>query len=111
MWKMFRQFNLLGKVTNVANDNNSLQSFSLLQNYPNPFNPSTLIRYALPSSAHVKLTIHDILGREIATLVNEEQSAGWKEIQWNAQNFASGMYLVRMSANNFTQAKKILLMK
>lgn len=87
------------------------QSYLLAQNFPNPFNPSTTIRYALPSSAHVKLTIHDILGREIATLVNDEQSAGWKEVRWNVSGFASGMYLVRMNVNNFTETMKILLMR
>ena len=100
--------------------------FSLEQNFPNPFNPTTTIRYALPSSAHVKLTVHDILGREIATLVNEEQSAGWKEVRWDGSNFASGIYLVRMftpltsqvvdhpfgrKSGSFTETKKILLMK
>ncbi|MFA6455414.1 MAG: T9SS type A sorting domain-containing protein [Bacteroidota bacterium] len=87
------------------------EKYSLSQNYPNPFNPSTTIRYSLQSSATVKLAVYDLLGREIATLVNEEQSVGWKEVQWNASNFASGMYLVRMSTNNFVGAKKILLMK
>jgi hypothetical protein len=86
-------------------------TFLLEQNFPNPFNPSTTIRYALPSSAHVRLTVHDILGREIATLVNEEQSAGWNELQWNAAGFVSGMYLVRMTAGEFVQTKKILLLK
>ncbi|MFA5831877.1 MAG: T9SS type A sorting domain-containing protein [Bacteroidota bacterium] len=85
--------------------------FALSQNYPNPFNPSTMISYQLPITSKVNLKIFDLLGREIASLVNEEQSAGWKEVQWNATNFASGMYLVRMTAGNFTEAKKILLMK
>ncbi|MFA6455417.1 MAG: YCF48-related protein [Bacteroidota bacterium] len=85
--------------------------YSLAQNYPNPFNPTTTIRYAIPTFANVKLVVYDLLGREITTLVNEEQSAGWKEVQWNASAFASGIYLVRMSANNFVQTKKVLLTK
>jgi len=88
-----------------------LTEFALQQNYPNPFNPTTTIRYALPSSAHVKLTIHDILGREIATLVNEEQSAGWKEVQWNASVYASGMYFYQLRSEGFNQTKKLMLMK
>jgi polyhydroxybutyrate depolymerase len=111
MWKMFRQYNLLGKITRVTSKNNYSESFSLYQNYPNPFNPSTTIRYALPSSAHVKLTVHDILGREVATLVNEEQYTGWKEVMLNASGFASGIYLVRMTAGSFVETKKIFLMK
>jgi len=112
--------------------------FTLAQNYPNPFNPTTTIRYSLspnPSpigrgdglpagqaGVRVKLTIHDILGREIATLVNEEQSAGWKEVQWNARlrsanfggqatNVASGIYFYRLQAGNFVETKKMLMLK
>jgi hypothetical protein len=83
----------------------------LLQNYPNPFNPSTTIRYALPSSAHVRLTVYDMLGREVEKLINEEQSAGWKEVQWNASGCASGIYLVRINTGTFCETRKILLMK
>jgi DNA-binding beta-propeller fold protein YncE len=87
------------------------KTFSLSQNYPNPFNPTTTIRYALPSSANVKLVVYDLLGREIATLVNEEQSAGWKEVQWNATGFASGMYFYRLNAGGFVEVKKMLVVK
>ncbi|MFA6455416.1 MAG: SBBP repeat-containing protein [Bacteroidota bacterium] len=86
-------------------------SFALKQNYPNPFNPSTTIRYAIPTFANVKLVIYDLLGREIATLVNEEQSAGWKEVRWNASNFASGMYFYQLRSEGFNQTKKLMLMK
>ncbi|MFA6457649.1 MAG: T9SS type A sorting domain-containing protein [Bacteroidota bacterium] len=95
-----------------------------LHNFPNPFNPSTTIRYSLPSSSHVKLTVHDILGREIATLVNEEQSAGWKEVQWNARHastgsasggqakdVSSGIYFYRLTAGSFIETKKMLLVR
>ncbi|MCX6135926.1 MAG: T9SS type A sorting domain-containing protein, partial [Ignavibacteriales bacterium] len=85
--------------------------FQLRQNYPNPFNPATMIRYALPSFAHVSLTIHDMLGREIAVLVNGEQPAGWKEEQWNAANVASGMYLCRLQADEFVETKRLMLVK
>ena len=93
------------------------QTFSLSQNYPNPFNPTTVISYQLPVNSKVTLKIYDVLGREVATLVNEEQSAGWKEVQWNA-NAASGVYFFRIEAvsvnspaRNFVQARKMLLLR
>ncbi|MDP1677197.1 MAG: right-handed parallel beta-helix repeat-containing protein [Bacteroidota bacterium] len=86
-------------------------SFGLSQNYPNPFNPTTTIRYALPVSGNVKLAVYDLLGREIATLVNEEQSAGWKEVQWNALQVSSGIYFYKLSAGNFIDIKKMLVVK
>ncbi len=85
--------------------------FSLGQNYPNPFNPSTTIRYALPASSQVKLVVFDLLGREIATLVNEEQSSGWKEVIWNAGNISSGIYFYKLTAGTFVEMKKMSLMK
>ncbi|MFA5832202.1 MAG: TIM-barrel domain-containing protein [Bacteroidota bacterium] len=87
------------------------ENFQLEQNYPNPFNPITTIRYAVPYSAHVKLTIHDILGREIAMLMDNEQSAGWKELQWNANNVSSGVYFYRLQSGGFAEMKKSLLLK
>ena len=95
----------------VASDGAIPNGFSMNQNFPNPFNPATTIRYSLPVSSHVTLTVHDILGRQVAVIVNEEQSAGWKQAEWNASGFASGMYVVRMSTENFAETKKILLMK
>ncbi|MFA5831867.1 MAG: T9SS type A sorting domain-containing protein [Bacteroidota bacterium] len=86
-------------------------SFGLEQNFPNPFNPSTTIRYALPNSANVKLAIYDLLGREITTLVNEEQSAGWKEVEWNGSAFSSGFYFYKLHAGNFIEMKKMMLVK
>ncbi|MFA5831873.1 MAG: T9SS type A sorting domain-containing protein [Bacteroidota bacterium] len=94
-------------------------SFELSQNYPNPFNPTTKIRYALPSSAQVKLVIYDIMGREIETLVNEEQFAGWKEMEWNAHNVSSGIYFYKLTTRHasagsgqvFVEVKKMLLVR
>jgi hypothetical protein len=97
--------------TDVALNESVPLTFSLGQNFPNPFNPSTSIRYALPSSANVKLSIHDILGREIATLVNEEQSAGWKEVVWNAIGKSSGIYFYKLTAGNYVGVKKLMLLK
>jgi len=87
------------------------EGFVLLQNYPNPFNPSTTIRYALPSAVNVKLTIHDLLGREVAMLVDEEQTAGWKEAVWDASAMASGVYFYRLTAGSLTQTSKLVVMK
>jgi polyhydroxybutyrate depolymerase len=87
------------------------QHFELSQNYPNPFNPSTTIRYSLPSSANVKLCVYDLLGREIATLVNEEQFAGWKEIEWNAKDVSSGIYFYKLMTGNYVEVKKLTVVK
>ena len=87
------------------------KSFSLDQNYPNPFNPSTTIRYGLPENEKVTIDIYDLLGRKVVELVNGEVSAGYHEVEFNAGNLASGIYLYRLSAGAFTQVNKMLLMK
>lgn len=98
--------------TPVKNDGALLpEMFSLSQNFPNPLNPSTTIRYALPQSAKVKLVIYDLLGREISTLVDAEQEAGWKEIVWNASNVSSGIYFYKLQAGNFAETKKMIVLK
>lgn len=81
----------------------------LNQNYPNPFNPETTIEYTLPKSTHVQLSVFDVLGREVARLVNEEKPAGSYVVKLDASNFASGMYLYRLNANGFSQTKKMML--
>ena len=86
-------------------------TFNLYQNYPNPFNPSTLISYQLPASMYVTLKIFDILGREIKTLVNEQQNAGKHSVQFNASNLSSGVYFYRIEAGQNTDIKKLLLIK
>jgi hypothetical protein len=97
-------------------------TFGLMQNYPNPFNPTTTIRYALPQAATVTLRVYNILGQEVATLVNESQGAGYHTIVWNGRNqygaqVATGVYLYRLEARPsdggapFVSTKKMLLMK
>ena len=88
-------------------------SFKLAQNYPNPFNPSTVINYQLPVSGHVSLKVYDILGREVATLVNEFQQAGSHNSQFSIQNsqLSSGIYFYTIKAGNFIETKKMVLMK
>jgi hypothetical protein len=83
----------------------------LLQNYPNPFNPSTKIQFAVPEKSNVKLYLFDILGNEIAVILDEEVSPGVREIELNGSNLASGVYLVRMISHNYQQTIKISLLK
>lgn len=93
-------------------DNNSLPfSFDLEQNYPNPFNPSTMIRYRLPLSSFVTLKVYDLLGREIAILVNGKEEAGNHEIKFSSTNLPSGIYFYKLDAGNFSSVKKMMLVK
>lgn len=86
--------------------------FKLFQNFPNPFNPVTKIKYDLPKSTNVTIKIYDILGREVTTLIqNEFKHAGRYEINWNANNYASGVYFYRIEASSFVSAKKMVLIK
>jgi len=100
-----------GAWTDVEKDDNVVLSYDLSQNYPNPFNPVTQIRYTLEQSGNVTLRVFDVLGKEVATLVNENQNAGRHVVDFNASNFASGVYLYRLEAGSFLQVKKMILMK
>ena len=86
-------------------------SYSLDGNYPNPFNPTTVIAYQLPEVAQVSLKVYDMLGREVATLVNESQGAGRYEVKFDASSLASGIYIYQLHAGSFSATKKLLLMK
>ena len=83
----------------------------LLQNYPNPFNPVTTLEYVLPTSREVLLTIYNLLGEEVARLIDRKQNAGNYQITWNASNFASGIYIYRITAGDFVQTRKMVLLK
>ena len=85
--------------------------FKLIQNYPNPFNPITKIRFDLPKNANVKLTIYDMLGREIETLVNEQLNAGRYEVAFDGTKYTSGVYYYRLNAGEFVETKKMILVK
>ncbi len=85
--------------------------FRLEQNFPNPFNPATTIQYQLPSTSNVSLKIYDVLGNEVLTLINEKQAAGYKEVKFNANRYASGMYIYRLTAEKYVSTKKMLLVK
>ena len=98
--------------SNVVEVNvNALNRLELAQNFPNPFNPVTTINYTLPNVSKVKLVIYEVTGREVATLVNEFQSAGKHSINFNASRIASGVYYYRIQAGDIIQTKKMILMK
>ena len=98
-------------ITDVSYDFDIIKSFHLSQNYPNPFNPVTKIEYQVPSFSHVTLKLYDVLGREIATLVDEEKSFGIYEITFIAGNLPSGAYFYQLRTKDFVQTKKMILMK
>lgn len=85
--------------------------FSLEQNYPNSFNPSTKIRYELPERSFVTIKVYDVLGEEVATLVNEEKSAGNYEVEFDAAGLSSGIYFYTLSTGNFLSTKKMILLR
>jgi hypothetical protein len=85
--------------------------YHLFQNYPNPFNPSTIIKFQLPVRSKVTLKIYDALSNEVAILLNEEKESGSYNVEFNAMNYASGIYFYRLKAGKFIQTKKMILMK
>jgi photosystem II stability/assembly factor-like uncharacterized protein len=87
------------------------KKYSLSQNYPNPFNPSTTIEFSLPQTSHVTLRVYNMVGEEVAALVNEELNVGTYTTQWNASSVASGIYFYRLQAGDFLDTKKLLLLK
>jgi flagellar hook assembly protein FlgD len=111
-----------GTITGVDELSMIPTSFSLAQNYPNPFNPSTTIRFGLPQASNVTLRLYDALGREVATLLNEQRPAGYIQVVWNGMNnsgarVASGVYFYRIEAQPvgggqaFVELKKMVLIK
>jgi len=88
-----------------------VNDFTLEQNYPNPFNPSTIIKYSLADQNPVSLKVYDVLGNEVATLVNTTQDVGAYEVNFDASNLASGLYVYTLRAGNFTSTKKMMLLK
>ena len=101
----------LNSVTDVNDAITLVTDYQLNQNYPNPFNPSTVIRYQLPENGFVTLKVYNILGKEVAALVNDNQPAGIHNVKFDASNLASGIYLYKLQAGNFTSVKKLTLLK
>ncbi len=116
-----RRYTLLGdpalkipfkKITQVDNSTQSIpENYSLKQNYPNPFNPSTTIEYTIPKSAFVTLKVYNILGGEVAVLVDGYRHPGYYKIKFNGNNLSSGVYFYRLQASNYVQIKKSILIK
>ena len=104
-----------GTATDVSDEKQTPTEFSLAQNYPNPFNPSTKIRYSIPDVgsglAQTVLKVYDILGNEVATLVNEEKPAGVYEVTFDASELSSGIYFYKISAGSFNETKKMILLR
>ncbi len=119
VWYSFGNFKLepgsfddIGMVINTANEEDGLPaSFTLDQNYPNPFNPSTQISYSIATSGQVLLEVFDVLGRQVATLVNTNQSVGTHTVTFDTTDLSSGLYIYRLSSGTKLQTKKMLLMK
>ena len=97
-------------ITSIEKDD-LLNEFSLSQNYPNPFNPSTTISYSIPKQTHVSLKVYDVLGKEVAELVNEEMSSGSYKLDFDASNLSSGIYFYTLRTNKFSNTRKMLLLK
>lgn len=93
------------------NQNNLVNTYQLSQNYPNPFNPTTTIRFSLPVAGNVRLTVFNILGQEVKTLVNGYREAGQNTVTFEAKNLSSGIYIYKIEAGSFTQTKKMTLLK
>ncbi|KAB2924368.1 MAG: T9SS type A sorting domain-containing protein [Bacteroidetes bacterium] len=98
-------------ITSVRRKDGAPAAFELTQNYPNPFNPATTIRYSLPSAGHAALTVYDILGKEVATLVNGMQNAGTRTASFDASHLPSGIYFARLSSGSYSSVIKMTLMK
>lgn len=105
----------LGEVTGISENNEpnseAFAGYSLSANYPNPFNPQTTISFQIPNKQYVRLTVFDMLGREVQVLVNEEKSAGIHSIQFDGNGMSSGIYVYRIEAGQYRQSRKMLLMK
>jgi hypothetical protein len=102
----------LGPPTDVQEISSEIpDNFNLSQNYPNPFNPSTNLEYSIPEASFVQLKIYDVLGNEVAELVNEEQSAGTYRADFNAGDASSGIYIAKLSVGENVKTIKMTLMK
>lgn len=88
-----------------------IEEYSLNQNYPNPFNPSTTLSFTLPEAGIVNLTVYDLLGQKVATLIDDNMSAGYHSAVFNANNLPSGIYIYRLVSENFSETKKMQLLK
>jgi hypothetical protein len=95
----------------TQNDKDIPKEYKLYNNYPNPFNPTTNVQFSIVNVHYVTLKVFDILGRNVATLVNEQLQPGTYEVTWNAQNYTSGVYFYRLQSGDFTDTKRMLMIK
>jgi hypothetical protein len=100
-----------GSANSVEQINGLPEDFNLAQNYPNPFNPATKIQYSIPEASFVQLKVYDIIGNEVAILVNENQSAGTYRANFSGEGLSSGLYIAQLSTGNFVQTIKMSLLK
>jgi|GEM_PF-1305073 len=105
------KMNSVENTTSVNDEASAPKEFNLAQNYPNPFNPSTIIGFSVPASGRYTLKVYDILGQEVATLIDQEMNEGNYKVTFNAANIAGGVYVYRLSGNNVNIAKKMMLVK
>jgi len=105
-------FSIIDTTNAIDNSAHVAKAFILYQNYPNPFNPTTDISYQLPQASRINLSIYNLLGQKVATLVNKQQPAGTFKVRWNATGFVSGLYFYRIETNKgFVQTRKLILLK
>jgi hypothetical protein len=108
----FGLYGHIGGNTTVVNYNSIIPTELVLeQNYPNPFNPETIINYSVPNQTNVEISVFNILGQKVQTLINSQHSAGNYNIKFSANNFASGVYIYQIKANNILISKKMMLVK
>ena len=100
-----------GIAVGVEDEGTLPTEYALEQNYPNPFNPTTTFRYSIPQTSKVVIKVYDILGNEIAKLMDEEKSIGTYELTWDASNLSSGIYFYQLKAGEYAQTRKMLLLK
>jgi hypothetical protein len=104
-------WNFTTALTGVKEDLGFPQEFSLAQNYPNPLNPSTVIRYGLPQTSFVTLTVYNTLGQQVAELVNGQQQGGYHDVAFHGEGLASGVYFYQLNAGTYTNIKKFVVLK
>ena len=98
-------------ITGIADEGVVPEKYELSQNYPNPFNPETVISYSIPKTEEVSLVVYNLIGEEIARLIDESKHSGNYTVEWNASNVASGIYFYRLQAGDFIQTRKMVLLK
>jgi hypothetical protein len=106
---VWHQYNIATSVEPI--EDQVPREYRLEQNYPNPFNPSTTIRFSIPERQNVRLSVYDLLGREVAKLIDEEMNAGWYSVVYHAAGLSSGVYVYRIHTESFVSTKRFILLK